>query len=92
MTLTQIEKQIADKISDRIIDNCLENRPDNPSAYIKDASIGILYMADALHNLPKDHTLKPHLSKISEMANNIDHSKMLSKEDTAEWVVLRGIK
>lgn len=38
----------------------------------KRISIGVLYMVDALHNLPKDHVLKPHLSKISEMANNIN--------------------
>ena len=84
MTLTEIEKQVVEKISNRIIDDCLEDRPDNPSVCIKDASIGVLYMVDALYNLPKDHVLKPHLSKISEMANNI-------KEDTTKWAVLRGI-
>lgn len=82
--LTEIEKQIIDRISNRIIDDCLEDRPDNPSSCIKDASIGALYMLDVLHNLPKDHVLKPHLSKISEIANNI-------KEDTTKWAVLRGI-
>ena len=83
--LTEIEKQIVEKISNSIIDDCVEYRPDNPSSCIKDASIGALYIVDVLHNLPKDHTLKPHLSKISEIANNI-------KEDTTKWAVLRGIK
>ena len=41
-------------------------------------------MVEVLQNLPKDHTLKPHLSKISEIANHI-------KEDTTKWAVLRGI-
>lgn len=84
MTLTEIERQIVEKISNRIIDDCLEDRPDNPSVCIKDATIGTLYMVDVLHNLPKDHSLKPHISKISEIANNI-------KEDTIKWAVLRGI-
>lgn len=84
MVLTEIEKKIVERISNRIIDDCIEDRPDSPSACIKDASIGTLYMVDVMHNLPKDHTLKPHLSKISEIANNI-------KEDTVKWAVLRGI-
>ena len=82
--LTEIEKKIVERISNRIIDDCVEDRPDSPSACIKDASIGALYMVDVLQNLPKDHTLKPHISKISEIANNI-------KEDTTKWAVLRGI-
>jgi len=82
--ITEIERQIIERISNRIIDDCVEDRPDSPSMCIKDVSIGVLYMVDALHNLPKDHTLKPHLSKISEIANNI-------KEDTTKWAVLRGI-
>ncbi len=65
--LTEIEKQIVERISNRIIDDCVEDRPDSQSACIKDASIGALYMVDVLHNLPKDHTLKHHLSKISEI-------------------------
>jgi hypothetical protein len=84
MTLTEIEKQIIERISNRIIDDCVEDRHDSPSACIKDASIGVSYIVDTIHNLPKDHTLKPHLSKISEIANNI-------KEDTTKWAVLRGI-
>lgn len=84
MVLTEIEKQIVEKISNNIIDDCVEDSPDNPSACIKDASIGALYMVDAIQNLPKDHTLKPHLSKISDIANNI-------KENTTKWAVLRGI-
>lgn len=55
-----------------------------PSVCIKDAQIGVLYMVDVIYNLPKDHTLKPHLSKISEIANNI-------KEDTTKWATIRGI-
>ena len=82
--LTEIEKKIVERISNRIIDDCVEDRPDSPSSCIKDASIGALYMVDVLQNLPKDHTLKPHISKISEIANNI-------KEDTTKWAVLRGI-
>lgn len=82
--LTEIEKKIVERISNRIIDDCVEDRPDSPSSCIKDASIGVLYMVDVLQNLPKDHTLKPHISKISEIANNI-------KEDTTKWAVLRGI-
>jgi hypothetical protein len=82
--LTEIEKQIVEKISNNIIDDCVEDRPDSPSACIKDASVGITYIKDAIHNLPNDHTLKPHLSKISEIADNI-------KEDTTKWAVLRGI-
>ena len=82
--LTEIEKKIVERISNRIIDDCVEDRPDSPSSCIKDASIGTLYIVDALHNLPKDHTLKPHISKISEIANNI-------KEDTTKLAVLRGI-
>lgn len=82
--LTYIEKQIVDKISNHIIDDCLEDMPDRPSVCIKDAQIGALYMVDVIHNLPKDHTLKPHLSKISEIANNI-------KEDTTKWAAIRGI-
>ena len=82
--LTEIEKQIVEKISNRIIDDCIEDRPDNPSACIKDVSIGTLYIIDALYDLPKDHALKPHLSKISEIAKDI-------KEDTTKWAVLRGI-
>lgn len=84
MTLTEIEKKIVEKISNNIIDDCIEDRPENPYSCIKDASIGITYIVDTIHNLPKDHTLKPHLSKISEIANNI-------KEDTTKWSVLRGI-
>ena len=84
MTLTEIEKQVVEKISNSIIDDCVEDRPDNPSTCVKDASIGVLYIVDILHNLPKDHTLKPHLSKISDIANNI-------KEDTTKLAVLRGI-
>lgn len=84
MALTEIEKQIVEKISNSIIDDCVEDRPNNPSLCIKDVSIGIIYITDAIHNLPKDHILKPHLSKISEIANNI-------KKDTAKWAILRGI-
>lgn len=82
--LTETEKKIVERISNRIIDDCVEDRPDSPSTCIKDASIGVSYIVDAIHNLPKDHTLKPHLSKISEIVNNI-------KEDTTKWAVLRGI-
>lgn len=82
--LTEIEKKIVERISNRIIDDCLEDMPDSPSVCIKDVQTGALYMVDVLHNLPKDHVLKPHLSKISEIANNI-------KEDTTKWAVLRGI-
>ena len=84
MVLTEIEKQIVEKISNSIIDDCVEDRPDNPSACIKDVSIGVSYMVDAIQNLPKDHNLKPHLSKISDIANNI-------KEDTTKWAVLRRV-
>lgn len=82
--LTEIEKKIVEKAANRIIDKCLEDRPENPSVCIKDRSSGVMDIVDSLQFLPKDHPIKPQLSKIFEIADNI-------KEDTVKWAVLRGV-